>query len=115
MLARLGLILLTPGDRYDYNAKAAEREAGRAELSWLSQRKIFNLLLLLMARGRTKDGLCIVGVYSPHPSNSPPRCLRDWNPNAFFCGKGIFLCGVEQRLCRCSTPHVSFPPPAYEG
>ena len=37
----------------------------------------FNLLLLLMARGWTKDGLCITGVYSPHPSNSPPRCLRD--------------------------------------
>jgi hypothetical protein len=30
-----------------------------------------------MAPGRTKDGLCITGVYSPHPSNSPPRCLRD--------------------------------------
>lgn len=39
MLARLGLILLTLGDRYDYNAKAAEREAGRAELSWLYVRE----------------------------------------------------------------------------
>jgi hypothetical protein len=38
---------------------------------------IFHLFLLLMAQGRTKDGLCITRVYSPHPSNSPPRCLRD--------------------------------------
>ena len=38
---------------------------------------IFHLLLLLMARDRTKDGLCVTGVYSPHPSNSPPREVLD--------------------------------------
>jgi hypothetical protein len=32
----------------------------------------FHLFLLLMAQGRTKDGLCITRVYSPHVSFPPP-------------------------------------------
>jgi hypothetical protein len=34
-------------------------------LVWMTfSKSVFHLLFLLMARGRTKDGLCITGVYS---------------------------------------------------
>jgi hypothetical protein len=48
---------------------AADKRALRMAFSKL----IFHLFLLLMAQGRTKDGLCITEVSAPHPSNSPPR------------------------------------------
>jgi hypothetical protein len=47
---------------------------------------IFHLLLLLMARGQTKDVQCITGIYSPHPAEYVTDSIHSSAGRGAFCG-----------------------------
>ena len=59
---------------------------------------IFHLLLLLMARGRTKDGLCITGVYSPRTFLFLPRPMKSDLQIQFVPGEESIIISILHLL-----------------